>query len=159
MTQFHAKRRCRAWTVALMLAVAPAAQAQAAPEPLQQLDFPVLARGESGQFRIQVPAHAGGEGVSAYSVHATIPGADHDTGYRFFAVDCPAGFKQNVHTGDRGVVCYLSGGVPHPPFTMTVSVRNIAAADGETRQEDGLRSVTLYGEVTRAPWFLYGVMP
>jgi len=40
-----------------------------------------------------------------------------------------------------------------------VSVRNSAAADGETRQEDGLRSVTLYGEVTRAPWFLYGVMP
>jgi hypothetical protein len=159
MKQFHAERRRSGWAVALILAVATAAQAQAAPEPLRQLDFPVLARGESGQFRVLVPAYAGGEGVSAYSVHAVMPGADHDTGYRFFAVDCPESFEHNVHAGDRGVVCYLSGGMPHPPFTMTVSVRNIAAADGETRQEEGLRSVALYGAVTRAPWFLYGVTP
>ncbi|WP_422506566.1 hypothetical protein [Stenotrophomonas sp. GZD-301] len=159
MTGFHARRwRGGAAAMAMLLASA-GAHAQAAPEPLRQLDFPVLGRGETAQFRVLVPAHAGGEGTSAYAVHAVIPGSGNDRGYRFFAVQCPDGFKQNVHADDHGVVCHLGGGLPHPAFTMTVSVRNVDAADGETRQDEGLRGVALYGAVTRAPWFLYGVRP
>ncbi|WP_411850890.1 hypothetical protein ACLB90_18885 [Stenotrophomonas sp. LGBM10] len=159
MKHFHAGPRRCGWAAALLLAAATGAHAQAAPEPLRQLDFPVLARGETGQFRVLVPAHGGGEGAVAYAVHAVMPGSGDDLGYRFPAVSCPEGFKQNVHADDRGVVCHQSGGLPHPAFTMTVTVRNVEAADGETRQDDGLRSVALYGAVTHAPWFLYGVRP
>lgn len=130
------------------------------PPPMQQLDYPVLAIGDSGQFRVQVPAYAGGQGRVSYAAHALMPGSSEDRGYRFVAVHCEdPGFTPGVHYEDRGVVCSRIGQAPHPAFEMVVTVVNTGAADGETVMEEGLRGLVYDVGLGVAPWRIYGVRP
>ena len=130
------------------------------PPPMQQLDYPVLAIGDTGQFRVQVPAYAGGQGRVSYAAHALMPGSSEDRGYRFVAVRCEdSGFTPVVHYEDRGVVCSRIGQAPHPAFEMVVTVVNTGAADGETVMEEGLRGLVYDVGPTAAPWRIYGVRP
>ncbi len=135
---------------------ASATAAAAPPDPMQQLDFPVLAPGERAVFRVQVAAHAGDQGTVAYAAYAVDPVTGHDHGYRFGEVACPDGFAANVHPDDRGVVCYRHGNAPHPPFIMRIQVRNVAAAEGETVGKGGLSALAMHGGRRDADWFLYG---
>lgn len=130
------------------------------PPPMQQLDYPVLAIGDSGQFRVQVPAYEGGQGRVAYAAHALMPGSSEDRGYRFVAVHCEdPGFTPMVHYEDRGVVCSRFGQAAHPAFKMVVTVINTGAADGETLMEEGLRGLVYDVGPSAAPWRIYGVRP
>lgn len=139
----------------LLCLAAPASSTPAQPPPIQQLDFPVLAPGQAAMVRLQVPAHAGGQGTVAYAAYAVDPASGKDHGYRFGQVDCPDGFDANVHPGERGVVCYRHGNAPHAPLVMRVQVRNVAAAEGETVGHGGLSAVVLHGGRRDADWFLY----
>lgn len=145
--------------VLYLLLLTAAAPVLAAPPPLVQLDFPVLAPGESGQFRVAVPAYAGGAGRASYAAHALMPGSDLDRGYRFVAATCGEGFEGRVHYEDRGVVCSRIGQAPHAAFEMVVSVLNTGAVDGETVVEQGLRALHMDDGLTPSPWHLYGVRP
>lgn len=124
---------------------------------LQQIDFPVLATGDTATFRVRIAAHQGGRGTVAHAAFALMPGADEDRGYRFFAVDCPAGFIANVHDEDRGVVCHRHDAAAYAEAEMAVHVRNTGAADGLTWMRGGLRSLVADVGTVDADWFLYGV--
>ncbi|MEG2806194.1 hypothetical protein [Stenotrophomonas sp.] len=146
----------RACGLALLM-LSLTAPANAAPAPLQQLDFPVLAVGDTGQFRLRLGAHPAGQVV--YSAHA-LSGADPvGQGYRFVGVACPSGFHANVHHEDRGVVCFRTAGPAHPPLEMVVTVYNEGAADGATRKEDGLWVIDAQGTKVTSAWHLFGVRP
>ena len=149
--------RCIVLALLPCLAVPAGGALAQQPSPIQQLDFPILAPGQTATMRLQVPAHVGGQGTVAYAAFAVDPAIGHDYGYRFGRVACPDGFDANVHPDDRGVVCYRHGNAPHPPFVMLVDVRNVAAADGETVGKAGLSAVVLYGGRRDADWYLYGV--
>ncbi|HYQ23393.1 hypothetical protein [Stenotrophomonas sp.] len=124
------------------------------------MDYPVLAMGDTGQFRVQVPAYAGGQGRVSYAAHALMPGSSEDRGYRFVAVHCEdPGFTPVVHYENRGVVCSRIGQAAHPAFGMVVTVVNTGAADGETLMEEGLRGLVYYVGPSAAPWRIYGVQP
>ncbi|WP_312710186.1 hypothetical protein [Stenotrophomonas sp.] len=147
--------------LALVLAVALSLPVAAQPTlpPMQQLDYPVLAVGDTGQFRVQIPAYAGGQGRVSYAAHALMPGSSVDLGYRFTAAECGEGFTPYVHYNDRGVVCSRFGEAPHAAFEMVVTVRNVGAAEGEALMPEGLGYLVYdLGSVT-APWRLYGVRP
>lgn len=142
----------------LLMLAAGGIAAEPLPPPLQQVDYPVLAVGDVGQFRVQVPAYAGGKGRVSYAAHALMPGSDDDRGYRFIAVVCgDAGFTPVVHYEDRGVVCSRIGQAPHAAFEMVVTVVNAGAADGETIMPKGLGALVYDVGSTAAPWRIYGV--
>ncbi len=144
----------------LLLSVAIPLRAEPIPPPMQQLDFPVLAVGDIGQFRVQVPAYAGGQGRVSYAAHALMPGSAEDRGYRFIAVACrDGGFTPVVHYEDRGVVCSRIGQAPHPAFEMVVTVLNTGAANGGTVMPEGLRGLVYDVGPSAAPWRIYGVGP
>lgn len=150
--------RCRTCSLFLSSVVSAAAAAAPVP-PLQQLDYPVLAPGDIGQFRVQVPAYAGSQGRVSYAAHALMPGSDEDRGYRFIGVQCGDGFTPRVHPGERGVVCSRLGQAPHAAFEMVVTVLNVGAAHGESMMPEGLRSLIYDVGPSEAPWRIYGVRP
>ncbi|WP_295574202.1 hypothetical protein [Stenotrophomonas maltophilia] len=141
----------------LLLSVAIPLRAEPMPPPMRQLDFPVLAVGDIGQFRVHVPAYAGGQGRVSYAAHALMPGTDDDPGYRFIAAECGEGFTPYVHYNDRGVVCSRFGEAPHAAFEMVVTVFNVGAADGETVMPEGLGALVYDIGSAVAPWRIYGV--
>ncbi|SET79790.1 hypothetical protein [Stenotrophomonas indicatrix] len=144
----------------LLLIASGSAGAEPLPPPMRQLDFPVLAIGDIGHFRVQVPAYAGGQGRVSYAAHALMPGSDEDRGYRFIAVACSdGGFTPVVHYEERGVACSRVGQSPHPAFEMVITVGNTGAAEGEVVMPDGLRSLVYDVGQSRAPWRIYGVRP
>lgn len=141
----------------LLLSVAIPLRAEPMPPPMQQLDFPVLAVGDIGQFRVHAPAYAGGQGRVSYAAHALMPGTDDDRGYRFIAAECGEGFTPYVHYNDRGVVCSRFGEAPHAAFEMVVTVLNVGAVDGETMMPEGLGALVYDIGSAVAPWRIYGV--
>ncbi|WP_416057647.1 hypothetical protein [Stenotrophomonas maltophilia] len=144
----------------LLLSVAIPLRAEPMPPPMQQLDFPVLAVGDIGQFRVHVPAYAGGQGRVSYAAHALMPGSGEDRGYRFIAVVCgDDGFTPVLHYEDRGVVCSRIGQAPHAAFEMVVTVLNVGAAHGESMMPEGLRTLIYDVGPSEAPWRIYGVRP
>lgn len=141
------------------LVLSSAAMLPVAPPPLLQLDYPVLAPGEVGAFRVRVPAYAGGAGRVSYAAHALMPGSEQDRGYRFIAAACGEGFTPRVHYEERGVVCSRTGQAPHPAFDMVVTVRNTGASAGETVMDQGLGSLIYDIGSVSSPWRLYSVTP
>ncbi|WP_369038733.1 hypothetical protein [Stenotrophomonas maltophilia] len=141
----------------MLVSAAVVAAASPLPPPLQQVDHPVLAVGDVGQFRVRVPAYPGGQGRVSYAAHALAPGSDIDRGYRFIAVECAEGFTPRVHYEDRGVVCSRIGQAPHAAFEMVVTVVNTGALDGETVMEHGLAGLVYDAGTVFSPWRIYGV--
>lgn len=141
----------------LLLICAAGGVAASPSAPLQQLDYPVLAVGDVGHFRVLVPAYAGGQGRVSYAAHALMPGSDVDRGYRFIAAACGEGFTPYVHYENRGVVCSRVGQAPHAAFEMVVTVINTGAADGETLMPEGLAGLVYDVGTVFSPWRIYGV--
>lgn len=139
----------------LLLSVSCLPAAMAAP-PVQ-LDFPVLALGESAPVRLQLAPHAGG--LALYSIHMNQMGSGLVSGYEVTGVQCPQGFLSNLYREGRGAVCYRLEEAPHAGGMMVVQVVNVDAADGHTAWEEGLGFLDAHGPPRKAAWHLFGVRP
>lgn len=127
-----------------------------AAEPMVQLNYPVLARGESAVLRLQLAAHPGG--LAAYSIR--MQHRDNgDSGFRVASVQCPEGFFANLYDQDLGAVCYRVDDTPHPSLEMRVRVYNAHAADGHTRWEEGLWTLDGDAAALKTAWHLFAVEP
>lgn len=150
---------CLSFVAAAVALSSGSASAQVAPPPMWQLDYPVLAVGERGQMRIQIPASSGLANHETYYVLGVSNDEEKiDSGYRFVVLSCPPGF-QSAHFGDGDMVlCGLMRPVPRPAGEMVVEITNVRGADGETVMRNGFMSV--YGGVkpnTTSPWRAYGI--
>ncbi|MCI1053488.1 hypothetical protein MOQ26_20400 [Stenotrophomonas maltophilia] len=137
----------------LSLSCLPAALAA----PPVQLDFPVLALGETAPVRLQLAPHAGG--LAAYSIHMNSRYSAVVSGYEVTSVQCPPGFQSNLYGEGRGAVCYRTEDVPHAGGVMVVQVVNVDAPAGHTAWEEGLGFLDAHGPPQNAPWHLFGVRP
>lgn len=141
--------------IALVTLALSATSTQAAPLPLWQLDYPVLAMGESGKMRLQIPSSAGGLGSEDYGAWSIDRETGAESGYRFIAVECPSGFRPAHFDNGAFVLCYRVDGKPHAAVEMVVHVLNVNATEGETVMKHGLAAVV--DGVTTSPWRIYGV--
>lgn len=141
--------------LSLLLSVSCLPAAMAAPP--EQLDFPVLALGESAPVRLQLAPHGGG--LALYSIHMNQMDSGVASGYEVTGVQCPQGFLSNLYREGRGAVCYRLEEAPHAGGMMVVQVVNVDAADGHTAWEEGLGFLDAQGPPRKAAWHLFGVRP
>ncbi|MEG0185459.1 MAG: hypothetical protein RR704_18630 [Stenotrophomonas sp.] len=119
-----------------MLLSAPAA---AAPDPIVQVNYPVIALGETETLRLQLSAHPGGlaGALVTYSIHMNRLDSGHSSGYRVLEVRCPPEFLSNVYSGHAGAVCYRESGTPHPAGRRTAGDGRMAPVRRAARSAAG----------------------
>lgn len=135
--------------------------AAASPDPLTQLNHPVIGLGETAALEVQIPAYrGGGSSFLAYSINLKDADNARLMGYAALAVECPVGFLTNLYDGAAGGVCYRMDTAPHAAAVMRVEILNQDAADGLTHWPEALRvtDLSVPGGVT-GPLQLYGVRP
>lgn len=150
--------RILGFSLLLSLCCLPAAMAS----PPEQLDFPVLAPGESAPVRLRLAPHVGG--VALYSIHMrriddSDPSGYQISGYRVTGVQCPEGFLFNLYPENQGAVCYRMEETPHAGGEMVVQVVNVDAPDGPTVWEEGLGFVDWHGPAQKTAWHFFAVRP
>jgi len=139
------RRISYAIALAALSAISAPVLAQQAQPPLQQVDFPELAIGETAVVRIKVPASTASSGaIQIYAVDLV----DHpDRGLQVLDIDCgEPGFIGTHWEDDSYVSCMQVKGAPHQAFTMLVAVRNQSAPAGKVTVPDAL--VSLEGQRT-----------
>jgi hypothetical protein len=146
--------------VAALFSLPVVAFGQAQPLPVLQLDFPVLAPGEEGTMRLQIPPDNGmhnGIHYYLYAVEQVEGGVD--SGYRFSYPRCPPGFRRFNFLDGEFVSCYFPvGRAPHPAGEMIVNVKNVNAPAGELVMRNGiLATYSFVPGGTWSPWRAYGV--
>ncbi|HDX0835659.1 hypothetical protein ABE587_16635 [[Pseudomonas] hibiscicola] len=139
------------------LMVSFSVMAHAAPDALEQLNFPVTALGETAELRLRLAPHPGG--LVTYSIHTNVYASEENSGYRVLDVRCPPGFLSNVYRGNTGAVCYRVEETPHPAGEMSVVVFNENAPDGHLEWAEGLWSLDASGPPVKTSWHLFGVRP
>ncbi|WP_353076292.1 hypothetical protein [Stenotrophomonas sepilia] len=139
------------------LMVSFSVMAHAAPDALEQLNFPVTALGETVELRLRLAPHPGG--LVTYSIHTNVYASEENSGYRVLDVRCPPGFLSNVYRGNTGAVCYRVEETPHPAGEMSVVVFNENAPDGHLEWAEGLWSLDASGPPVKTSWHLFGVRP
>ncbi len=128
----------------------------AAPLPMLQLDFPVLAVGEVGEVRVQVPPHDGWGGSQVYTFYMKRQFDEYDPRYRILRAACPPGFRSRNFNETEADCARMTSGA-HPAFEITLQIKNVGAEDGETLLRSALLSSINGSGNTWAPLRLYGV--
>ena len=148
--------KCSSFLATVLLGAPSASADTLAPMPMMQLDFPVLAVGESGLIRLHVPAHDGWGAGPYYGVVIKEQFSDYDPGYRLTTIHCPYGYYRRNYNNIEGSCSTMESG-SHAALEIVIEVQNVGAADGETFLKTGLVSNVFGNGRTFAPLRLRGV--